>query len=86
MIDPALRPGYKALATARKLPLNDEAWLPLMRDLLQLPAWMLPAVHRTVRKGTWRYANDPLNCVRENAEREAARMGLSDKPPAAKPD
>ena len=24
------------LATARKLPLNDAAWLPLIRDLLQL--------------------------------------------------
>jgi hypothetical protein len=49
MIDAALRPGYTALVTARTLSLKDEAWLLLMRDVLQLPAWDVagsPTHHR----------------------------------------
>jgi hypothetical protein len=82
MIDAALRPGYAVLVTARTLPLEDEAWLPLMRDVLQLPAWMLPAAQRSIGKGSWRYANDPLRSVRANSEREAIRMGLNERPAA----
>jgi len=78
MIDAALRPGYAVLVTARTLPLEDEAWLPLMRDVLQLPAWMLPAAQRAVGKGSWQYANDPLRSVRENSAREVIRMSLSE--------
>jgi hypothetical protein len=80
MIDAALRPGYAALVTARRLPLKDEAWLPLMRDVLQLPAWMLSAAQRAIVKGSWRFANDPLRSVRENSAREVNRMGLSERP------
>lgn len=76
MIDTALRPGYAALETARTLPLKDAAWLPLMRDLLQLPAWMLPAAQLSIGKGAWRFANDPVRSVRENSEREVIRMDL----------
>ena len=79
MIEARLRDGYTALVNARTLPPNDKAWLPLIRDV-QLPAWMLPAVQRAVRKGSWRNAKDPLSCVRKSAEREAKRMGLSEKP------
>src|SRR5450631_1605532 len=72
--------GYASMVTARALPLDDEAWLPLMRDVLYLPAWMLPAVQLAIAKGSWRYAKDPLKSVRENSEREAIRMGLRKKP------
>ena len=81
MIDAALRPGYAALVTAHMLTLEDEAWLPLMRDVLQLPAWMLPAAQRAVGKGSWRLANDPLRSVRENSAREVIRMKLSEITP-----
>jgi hypothetical protein len=60
MIEARLRPGYIALVTAHTLAPNDEAWLPLMRDVLRLPAWMLPAIQRTVIRGHWRNADDPL--------------------------
>ena len=84
MIDRALRPGYAALVTARTLPLKDEAWLPLMRNVIGLPIWMLPAVQRTIGKGSWRNANDPLGSVRECVGREVIRMRLSDKLAAVK--
>jgi hypothetical protein len=82
MIEARLRPGYSALVTARMLASNDEAWLPLMRDVLRLPAWMLPAIQRTVIRGHWRQANDPLKSIRVCAQLEAERMGLGDQPPA----
>jgi hypothetical protein len=34
----------KALESAAHLLPEDQEWIPLMRDVLQLPAWMLPAV------------------------------------------
>jgi hypothetical protein len=84
MIDAHSRPGYTSLEAADKLQQNDGVWFSLMRDVLQLPAWMLPAVQRAVSKGHWRRASDPRRSVRENAEREATRMGLSEKPAAPK--
>ena len=79
MIEEHLRPGYPALEAADNFQQNDGTWFSLLRDVLQLPAWMLPAVQRAVRRRTWRQANDPIRCVRENAEREAGRMGLNGK-------
>ena len=82
MIEAPLRPGYTSLEAADKSQQDDGVWFSLMRDVLQLPAWMLPAVQRAVSKGHWRRSNDPRRCVRENTEREALRMGLSDDRPA----
>jgi hypothetical protein len=84
MIEAHLRPGYSALAGAGILAPNDEAWLPLMRNVLRLPAWMLPAVQRTVIRMHWLRANDPLKSVRVCSQLEAQRMGLSGKPAVAK--
>jgi hypothetical protein len=85
MIDPILRPGYISLTAARELTLDSEEWLPLMNDILHLPMSLLPAVRRTVRRGTWRYANDPLNCVRENSERDYRREAIQNEEAAAAP-
>jgi hypothetical protein len=60
--------------------LTPEGWLALTEDLLQFPGWMMPAVRLAVKKGFWRRANDPVKCVRENAQREAGRSGLSAGP------
>ena len=79
MIDPALRPGYTALTVARKLAFDSEDWLPLMKDVLQIPLSMLPAVRRVVRKGAWRYAHDPCQSVRENAERDCRRQAIANE-------
>jgi hypothetical protein len=73
MIEGRLRPGYTALEAARRLALDSDGWLPFVQDVLQLPLSTLPAVRRVVRKGAWRYARDPLQSVRENAERDRRR-------------
>ena len=80
MIEARLRPGYSALVAARMLAPDNEAWLPILRDVLRLPAWMLPAVQRTVIRGRWRNANDPLKSIRLCARLEAERMGLRNQP------
>ena len=72
-------PGYRELTAARNTGLDSDGWAALMKDLLRLPAWMLPAVQRAVSRGSWRYASDPIGCVRENAKREAARMEFDAK-------
>jgi hypothetical protein len=85
MINPILRPGYTALAGARSLALDSEGWLLLTEDVLRLPLSMLAAVRRTVRKGAWRYANDPLNSVRETSERDYRREIMRNEEAAAAP-
>jgi hypothetical protein len=45
-----------------------------MKDVLMLPPLMLASVQRTVRKGTWKFARDPVKSVRESAERDYLRQ------------
>ena len=52
MNPPTNQSGYLALSAARKLVPDADEWLPLMRDVLQLPLWMLPAVQRVLKTGT----------------------------------
>ena len=80
MKEPQLRPGYATFMAAYGAGLTPEGWLALTEDLLQFPGWMVPAVRLAVKKGFWRRANDPVKCVRENAQREAGRTGLSAEP------
>ena len=62
--------------------LDTDEWNALMKEVLHLPPSMLPAVQHAVKQGAWRRANDPIRCVTEAAEREIARMRLSEKAPA----
>ena len=82
MIEAHLRPGYTALAAVLKNGLDPKGWDALMKETLDLPLWMLPAVQIAIGKRYWRMANDPLKCVRENARRQAIRMGLNGEPAA----
>jgi hypothetical protein len=82
MKEPQLRPGYATFMAAYGAGLTTEGWLALTEDLLQFPSWMVPAVRLAVKKGFWRRANDPVKCVRENAQREAGRSRLSAGPAA----
>jgi hypothetical protein len=77
---PHLRRGYTTLMDAYDEGLDSAGWLALTENLLQFPGWMVPAVRLAVQKGIWRQANDPVKCVRENAQREAGRSGLSAEP------
>ena len=70
---------YTALAAASEGKLDSGGWHALMKDVLHLSESMLPAVKWALKQGAWRRANDPIRSIRENAEREAGRMGLSEK-------
>ena len=59
--------------------LDSAGWVALMKNVINLPLSMLPAVKHAVKFGKWKVANDPIRCVRENAECEIARMRLNDK-------
>jgi hypothetical protein len=78
--DPDLEHNLKALESGAHLLPEDQEWISLMRDVLQLPAWMLPAVQYVIGSGEWRESRDPLGSVSKGAFVEAARMGLSAKP------
>jgi hypothetical protein len=80
IMDPALERSLKALESATHLLPEDQEWIPLMRDVRQLPAWMLPAVQCVIGSCEWRESGDPLGTVRECAKSEAAQMGLSEGP------
>jgi hypothetical protein len=84
MKPPHLRRGYTTLMAAYDAGLSPTEWLSLTLGLLQLPGWMVPAVRLAVQKGVWRRANDPVKSVRENAEREAVRGGLTGEPAVPK--
>jgi hypothetical protein len=48
--------GFHSLRGYQLLAPNDEAWSPLMRDVLRLPAWMLLAVPDPVTAAVCRLA------------------------------
>ena len=81
MLDPA-RPGYAAIAAVRLLGPDDPALLLFVEKTLGLPAWMLPAVFRTMHHVSWRQASDPIASLRKNAKLLALRIGLSGTAPA----
>jgi hypothetical protein len=78
--DSSLEQNLKALELAAHLLPEDQEWIPLMRDVLRLPAWVLPAVQYVIGSGEWRESCDPLGSVSKGAFAEASRMGLSAKP------
>jgi hypothetical protein len=84
MKPPYLRRGYTTLMAAYEAGLDSAGWLALTENLLRFPGWMAPAVQLAVNKGIWRQANDPVKCVRENAQREAGRNRLTGEPAVSK--
>jgi hypothetical protein len=76
------RPGYAAISAVHGLPPDDAGWTRFLRDVLDLPLWLAPAVQVAIRQASWRQALNPLETVRENAHRAAIRMDL--KPERAK--
>jgi hypothetical protein len=55
---------------------DEDSWIAFMRNLIRLPAWMLPVVQRVIRRRAWRKAANPLEQIRAASNREAARLGL----------
>src|ERR1017187_3066262 len=72
----ALPQGYAEVRLATRWAQDSEFWGAFMRDVIRLPAWMLPVVQIVIPRRAWRRAVDPLRQIRAASIREAARMGL----------
>jgi hypothetical protein len=81
MIASHLRPGFTELEAASTWAPSSEEWIPFMRDVLNMPLSMLPAVHYAMGCKAWKVAKDPIKQVRgfaQNWEKRRARSACGD--------
>ncbi len=70
-------PFYAEIDAASQWPLEDELWNAFVRDVIQMPETMKPAVQEAIRQQRWKIAPNPLASIRTAAHQEAKRMGLT---------
>jgi len=70
-------PFYSEIEAASQWPLEDELWNAFVRDVIQMPETMKPAVQEAIRQQRWKIAPNPLASIRTAAHQEARKMGLS---------
>jgi len=70
-------PFYSEIEAASQWPLEDESWNAFVRDVIQMPETMKPAVQEAIRQQRWKIAPNPLASIRTAAHQEAKKMGLS---------
>jgi|HubBroStandDraft_1064217.scaffolds.fasta_scaffold208944_2 hypothetical protein len=73
------RAGYAQIDAASCLTPDAEAWEPFMRDVVQLPLSMLPAIRYAVKAGRWKVAGDPIGQIRNFARNHDKRRTRSKK-------
>jgi hypothetical protein len=69
-------PFYAEIEAASQWPHDSEAWGAFVRDVVQMPENMTPAVQEAIRQQRWKIAPNPLAVIRTAAHQEARRMGL----------
>ena len=70
-------PHYLEIEAASQWPADSKQWQAFVRDVVQMPATMIPAVQEAIRQQRWRIALNPLASIRTAAHQEAKRMGLT---------
>jgi hypothetical protein len=70
-------PHYPEIEAASQLPPDSEEWQAFVRDVVKMPATMIPAVQEAIRQQRWKIAPNPLASIRTAAHQEAKRMGLT---------
>ena len=70
-------PFYAEIDAASQWPIEDESWNAFVRDVIQMPESMKPAVQEAIRQQRWKIAPNPLASIRTAAHQEAKRMGLT---------
>jgi hypothetical protein len=70
-------PFYAEIDAASQWPPDAEAWSDFVRDVVQLPENLKPAVQEAIRLQRWKIAPNPLAAIRTAAHQEAKRMGLT---------
>ena len=56
---------------------DSEQWQGFVRDVVQMPETMTPAIQEAIRQQRWKIAPNPLASIRTAAHQEAKRMGLT---------
>jgi hypothetical protein len=70
-------PFYAEIEAASQLPPDSEDWRTFVRDVVQMPETMIPAIQEAIRQQRWKIAPNPLASIRTAAHQEAKRMGLT---------
>lgn len=70
-------PFYTEIEAASQWPPDSGEWLAFVRDVVQMPEAMLPAIQEAIRQQRWKIAPNPLASIRTAAHQEAKRMGLT---------
>ncbi len=70
-------PFYAEIEAASQWPYESDQWDAFVRDVVQMPETMKPAVQEAIRQQRWKIAPNPLASIRTAAHQEAKRMGLS---------
>lgn len=70
-------PFYAEIDAASQWPHDSEQWTAFVRDVVQMPETMTPAVQEAIRQQRWKIAPNPLASIRTAAHQEARRMGLT---------
>jgi hypothetical protein len=70
-------PFYAEIEAASQWAIDDESWNAFVRDVIQMPETMKPAVQEAIRQQRWKIAPNPLASIRTAAHQEAKRMGLT---------
>ncbi len=70
-------PFYAEIDAASQWPVDADSWNAFVRDVIQMPETMKPAVQEAIRQQRWKIAPNPLASIRTAAHQEAKRMGLT---------
>jgi len=70
-------PFYPEIEAASQGPPDAGEWPAFVRDVVQMPESMLPAIQEAIRQQRWKIAPNPLASIRTAAHQEAKRMGLT---------
>ena len=69
-------PGYPEIEAVSQLSIESENWVIFVRDVVQMPPMMTPAVYEAVQNSGWKISPNPMATVRKAAYQVAKRMGL----------
>ena len=69
-------PFYNEIEAVSRLPYDSPEWAVFVRDVVQMPETMTPAVQEAIRQQRWKIAPNPLASIRTAAHQEARKMGL----------
>jgi hypothetical protein len=74
---PALSPaGYAEIEAASQKAHDSREFLNFVRDIVNLPPEMAPAVAEAIGQQKWRVSPNPLGAIRTASHQEAKRLGI----------